>query len=223
METRINTRIEFIQRYWKYYLLLEQDFLSVERYLTIDNLNFGAFSNEYIKQYQAICSEIDVIAKSYCREIERPFSGSTINAYCKCIVDNKPDFASRVIKLTERTIQVVPWQGWTYTTKIENGRTKIEAANPDWWQKYNKIKHSRTTINNETGLPYYKLASQKNVLYSLAALFQLEMYYYRLLHNTNFPSEPDMPSPPSNLFEIENWGNSWITGGANIAFHVSGR
>ena len=66
-------------------MILEKDFLATERYLTIDPLNFGAFSNEYIKQYQAICSEIDVIAKSYCKELESSFNGKSINAYCRCI------------------------------------------------------------------------------------------------------------------------------------------
>lgn len=218
METRITTRTEFIQRYWKYYLLLEQDFLNMERYLAIDTLNFSAFSNEYIKQYQAICSEIDVIAKSFCHELDRYFRGSSINTYCKCITDNKPDFSCREIKLDDRDIKLIPWQGWAYSTRVEIGKSIIEATNPDWWQKYNKIKHSRTTINNETGLPYYKLANQKNVLYSLAALFQLEMYYFRLLHDTHFPNEPDMPGPPSNLLKIENWGNIWVTAGTDIAF-----
>lgn len=223
METRITTRTEFIQRYWNYYFLLEQDFLTMDRYLAIDMLNFGAFSNEYIKQYQTICSEIDVIAKSFCHELDRSFKGSSINTYCKCITDNKPDFSCRVIKIVDRDIKLVPWQGWAYTAKVENGKNIIEASNPDWWQKYNKTKHSRTTINSETGLPYYKLANQKNVMSSLAALFQLEMYYFRLLHGTNFPTEPDMPSPPSNLFEIENWGNTWVTAGTDIAFKVSDR
>ncbi len=222
METRITARMEFIQRYWKYYLMLEDNFLDVEQYLTIDEINYGAFSNEYIKQYQAICSEIDVISRSYCQEIDSRFSGSRINTYCKCIVDNKPDFPSRVIKLTDKALQVTPWQGWSYTTKVQNGKTIINSTNPDWWQKYNKIKHSRTTINSETGLPYYKLANQKNVLNALAGLFQVEMYYYRLLWKNHFCAEPDMPNPPSNLFEIKDWRNAWVTLGTNVAFHPTG-
>ena len=59
-------------------------------------------------------------------------------------------------------------------------------------------------------IPYYKLANQKNVLQSLAALFQLELYYFRKLQQTHFSTDADMPGPSSKLFEIENWGNSWI-------------
>ncbi len=208
MESRMNTRDEFLQRYWNYYLLLEKDFLETEQYLAIDELNFSAFSNEYIKQYQTICSEIDVIAKSFCKELYSRFNGSTINAYCRCIVDNNADYPNRIIKVHNKDFNLSPWKDWTYSVELQsNGNQKIVANNPDWWQKYNRIKHTRTTINNETGLPYYKLANQKNVLNALAALFQLEMYYYRLLRQNHFSQEPDMPYPLSLIFEIENWGN----------------
>lgn len=211
METHIITRSEFIQQYWKYYLMLESNFLDTEQYLAIDELNFQAFSNEYIKQYQTICSEIDVIAKSYCIELNSSFRGNQINAYCKCITDNNQDFINRKVKVRDKDIEIFPWKDWTYATEMQdNGDTKVVSNNPDWWRKYNKIKHNRTTINNEAKLPYYKLANQKNVINSLAALFQLDLYYFRKLHQTYFATDADMPGPPSKLFEIENWGNSWI-------------
>lgn len=220
MEPLIVTRDEFLQRYWKYYLMLEKDFLETERYLTIDELNFQAFSNEYIKQYQAICSEIDVIAKSFCKQLDSTFSGNNIDAYCKVILDNNEDFSNRVVNVRNRNIRLVPWGNWHYSTETrENETFRIVAHNPDWWKKYNKIKHNRTTINTETQLPYYKLANQKNTLYSLAALFQLELYYYRLLHQVLFANEPDMP-PRSKLFEIENWNNSWVVLEGDLALQV---
>lgn len=222
METMIATRTEFLQRYWNYYLILEKDFLETERYLAIDELNFSAFSNEYIKQYQAICSEIDVISKSYCKALNSQFRGKNINGYCKQIIDSVADFPTRTINVLNRDLQVIPWDNWSYSvTAQSNGTQKIEADNPDWWNKYNKIKHTRTTTNAETGLPYYKLANQKNVLNSLAALFQLEMHYYRLLWQTHFSNEPDMPDPSSNLFEVKDWGNTWVMAGRNIGFQVS--
>ena len=211
MEPCIITRNEFLQQYWKYYLMLEKNFLDMEHYLAIDEANFQAYSNEYIKQYQTICSEIDVIAKSYCKELNNSFRGNTINTYCKCITDNNSDFTVRKVNLRERNMSMFPWENWTYTTELQpNGNEKIVSNNPDWWQIYNKIKHNRTTVNNEMQIPYYKLANQKNVLQSLAALFQLELYYFRKLQQTHFSTDADMPGPSSKLFEIENWGNSWI-------------
>ena len=74
---------EFCKYHWEYYLVLEKDFLETERYISFDlgdnylyddreTTNIGnsmTFSNEYIKQYQTICSEIDVVMKSICNEL----------------------------------------------------------------------------------------------------------------------------------------------------------
>ena len=76
-------RDEFCKLHWSYYLVLEKDFLDTERYISfefgdnylydshqiIDYGNSNTFSNEFVKQYQAICSEIDVILKSICKEL----------------------------------------------------------------------------------------------------------------------------------------------------------
>ena len=76
-------RDEFCKYHWEYYLVLEKDFLETERYISFDlgdnylyddreTTNIGnsmTFSNEYIKQYQTICSEIDVVMKSICNEL----------------------------------------------------------------------------------------------------------------------------------------------------------
>ena len=58
---------EFFEIYWRYYLLLEKDFLSTKRYLEIDEYNGKAYSTEYSKQYQEIGSEIDVFCKEFCK------------------------------------------------------------------------------------------------------------------------------------------------------------
>lgn len=76
-------REEFCKLHWNYYLALEKDFLDTERYVSFDlgdNYlytsqtvtdygNSNTFSNEFIKQYQAICSEVDVVLKSICKEL----------------------------------------------------------------------------------------------------------------------------------------------------------
>ena len=54
---------EFLEKYWKYYLLLEKDFMKVSQFVTLSPKNNKTFSIEFIKQYQAICSEIDTFFK----------------------------------------------------------------------------------------------------------------------------------------------------------------
>lgn len=56
--------------------------------------NSGAFSNEFVKQYQAICSEVDVVLKTICKEL----SGITANnmpAYTDLVLKNGKLFQNK--------------------------------------------------------------------------------------------------------------------------------
>lgn len=212
MEAVIQTRAEFIRRYWDYYLILEKDFFETERYVAIDKINFATYSNEYSKQYQTICSEIDVISKSYCRAIDNQFRGEVIDAYCKCITDADASFSGQTIEVQNRNIKLSPWANWTYSIQTgTSGKTHLKAINPIWWTTYNKIKHARTTINSATNLQYYQLANQENVLNALAGLFQIEMFYYKKLWTDFFQDDPDILDCPSRYFKMENWESNYGT------------
>ena len=83
-------------------MVLEKDFLKTERYVSfelgdnylydgISHMDIGnskVFSNEYIKQYQAICSEVDVILKSICRELGN-LSASDMKHGCTPVILQK--------------------------------------------------------------------------------------------------------------------------------------
>ena len=56
--------------YFNYYLELERDFFATEPYLTIDEDNYNAFSIQYNRIYQSICSEIDCLLKELCKQLE---------------------------------------------------------------------------------------------------------------------------------------------------------
>ena len=173
----------YYRKYCSYYQTLEADFVATERYLTIDEDNFFAFSNEYIKLIQAICSEVDVVAKYLCKCIDSDFSGSTFPEYCKCILDSNPLFVRANVGIQKmNSIFLAPWVDWKYEEKINRKKNKhIEATNPEWWTKYNKIKHSRTSIDTSNNKEYYISANQKNTLNALAALFVLNSYILHLL------------------------------------------
>lgn len=49
---------DFVNQYWDYYLALEEEFIHTRNYLTVDKDNFKAFSTEYSKLLQTVCSEI---------------------------------------------------------------------------------------------------------------------------------------------------------------------
>ena len=55
--------ISFIKSYWNYYLELEQQLYDIRKYVDFDRKNNNTFSIEFLKLLQAVCSEIDVVAK----------------------------------------------------------------------------------------------------------------------------------------------------------------
>ncbi len=195
------TENEFDNLYWKQYLMIEKEFKSTTKYVTIDSQNFKTYSDVYTKILLQIGSEIDVVAKILCKEINVNSTASDINKYGLEICMRFTDFTKIIVACGD--IDLKPWAGWTV------GYAGIPGS-PIWWQIYNGVKHNRnkfetygagsdvfTEIN-------YKLANQENVLNALAALFQLEQYLYSIiLHNVRV----ETPIPGSRLFSLK--GNGW--------------
>lgn len=170
---------EFLQRYWTFFLGFEQDLLETERFVSFDPDNFDTFSVEYNRLYQAVCSEVDVLAKQLCCLLGNKNS-DTINQYYLPIVSAYPCILSETVDVKGLGC-LEPWAGWT------------DKAAPEWWKLYNKVKHSRTEIcKNEQsrwkGKPFYKAATLQNVMMAVAALYILEFYTLLLIcHRANAP------------------------------------
>ncbi len=211
------TTKEFLKTYWQYYLNLEKDFLVTEKYVTIDKDNERTFSVEYLKIFQIVCAEIDIAAKVFCVEIDEHFNKDTLPHYCKLITTNFPDFRDKEINFKMQNIKFKPWCGWIYNENTDsNGVVRVTGSGPNWWTAHNKVKHSRTLIAND--VLNYKLANQKNVIYALGGLFQLEMYFYKLLAQKERDSI-EMPVPQSKLFNIDDW-NTGIVVGDNLVLSM---
>lgn len=175
---------DFFEIYWRYYLLLEKDFLTTKKYLEIDDYNKYAYSTEYSKQYQTICSEIDVFCKEFCKEIDSAFNGEKIQHYCKAITDNIINFSASKIFVKYWGKEICPWKDWSYKIQTDrNGNQRIRSkSNPKWWTLYNKVKHQRTTkLSSYNNIPFYKYANQENIVNSLGALYILEMACLELI------------------------------------------
>lgn len=69
-ENKVKT---FIKSYWNYYLELEDQFLATKRFVEFDVTNSATYSVEYLKLFQAVCSEIDVVAKILAEEYDLSF------------------------------------------------------------------------------------------------------------------------------------------------------
>ena len=206
-------RDEFCKYHWEYYLVLEKDFLETERYISFDlgdnylyddreTTNIGnsmTFSNEYIKQYQTICSEIDVVMKSICNELGNS-SADNIKGYTPVILSKWSNITQQKVKI--RDIELQPFMNW---------KDEPNYKSPDWWKPYNKVKH------------YYKMANLKNVLNSLAGLFILENYFIKYIGDRD--NDMDVPNDISKMFKMINFDtreevvgkNSYVTSDGDIA------
>lgn len=198
---------EFQKKYWRYYLMLEEDFNKTIKFVEVDTQNFETYSVEYTKQYQSICSEIDVICKSICNFINPSQEANNIKDYANIIISNS-NITERIVKIEENeVIELNPFKEWN---------TDPNYKSPEWWTGYNKVKHNR--INN------YKVAKLKNVLNALCGLFILEMYFIEIICKKENSSKddheelvPNVPDEQSKIFKFINWksneeevGKRWI-------------
>ena len=175
-------------------MVLEKDFLDTERYISFDFgdnymylsqeptdiANSNTFSNEFVKQYQAICSEVDVILKSICKELGNN-NANTMREYTDKVLRNWNNLPNQKVKLN--TIELQPFQNWSPSPTYKS---------PDWWRPYNGVKHER--------LENFRNANLKNVANALAGLYVLELYLVKFIGDRDH--DQDVPNDTSKLFEI---------------------
>jgi len=207
------TREEFCESHWVYYLMLEKDFLEIERYISFELgnnylynnaskktkaiANSKCYSNEFIKQYQIICSEVDVILKTICQEINGDSVSNNMEAYTEEVLDQWSDIVNQKVKV--RGIELQPFMNWS---------RKPQYKSPDWWTPYNGVKHQR--------LQNYKNANLKNTMNALAGLYILEQYLAKYLGDKT--GNRDVPNDISKLFEMVNFNTRYSVMGKNSYF-----
>lgn len=212
-------REEFCRAHWDYYMLLEEDFLSTRRYITFDlgdnaiyseqevsnPQNSRCYSIEYIKQYQAICSEVDVLMKSICNELGH--SVDKMNMYTEVILEKWPNIVNQRIVIDDR-VELIPFTNW---------KSGEDYQSPDWWTPYNKVKHQR--------LDNFQSANLKNVINALGGLYILGNYFVKYLadkenqgKSDNEEYIKDVPNDCSKIFCMKNWNTLDTVIGKNSYF-----
>ncbi len=148
----------FIKTYWQYFKELENEIIETRRYVDFLPDNYGTFSVEYLKLYQAICSEIDVIGKSVAGELDAGFKPeekqNNIYKWWLVIQDeltfpswNDVNFSWDYTSLTTAIVefedeQIIPWKNFrTEIRPDKNGVNHTEVVKgmkvPSWWSSYN--------------------------------------------------------------------------------------
>ena len=190
--------------YWKYYISLEEEFLATSKYVEFDFVNNGrTYSIEYLKLFQAVCSEIDVVGKVLAKELDSSFTSTKktgINEWWYSISEKDPCIMEKKCALFgEHTLQ--PWKGFKVKKNDHEGAKKFilddKAKTPSWWNDYNSVKHNRTGHFERYSLNYSK-ANLRNLFLAFAALFSLEI---KLMESVRMSNDDAVPmSLESHLF-----------------------
>lgn len=183
----------FLEKFWNFYLELEDEFLEIEKVIPVKTINFNTFSYSYLRLLGLICSEIDIVFKKLIEFKKFPMEHKNMGFYRNFIEETYDIFIENEVychNLKFNSLKLNPFIDWSLDKHLE------------WWDVNSAIKHNRN--EKMDGVNAYKLANQKNVLDALSALFQLNMYYYHELAEEY--DLRDMPLPKSNIFKLSHWG-----------------
>lgn len=191
-----------MRNYWNYYLELESEFVQTKRFVEFSINNYNSFSIEYLKLYQAICSEIDVLGKYIASLVNNDISRKNCkniqkwwikiqdlslylditkidNPYVKPVLISEAKVHNYIINEDYQ-----PWKDYRLEISADKkcySRVKLStgSSTPKWWINYNNVKHHRTEIN-DLGLINFQNANLKNVCESFSALYILELLVLNL-------------------------------------------
>lgn len=180
-------RNDFLRNYWRYYLLLEERFLTLTRFIEPVYDNMSTYSLELVNQLLTLGSELDVFMKVICNLNQN--DEHHIGEYRPIILKKYPQIQNQEVQFLNDYI--TPFKNW------EN----IAAKKLYWWKAYNLVKHGREYN--------FKQGNLKMVSHSLAALYILEKYYLKeITQNTN---ELDIPDKDSSIFSLKDWKTTYIS------------
>ena len=180
----------FMRSYWDYYLELEDQFLKTKKYVAFDIYNKNTYSIEFLKLMQAVCSEIDVVAKEIASALEPSFkidNSTNIQKWGYVLQNKLPQILSSEV-VFNHDIRVTPWTNWIYEQYRDKNnalryRLKGNAKTPSWWRDYNAAKHRRTEIRGD-GYTNFTKANFLNLINCYAALYILENEYVLSLYDS---------------------------------------
>lgn len=176
---------EYLQAYWKQYMLIEKEFIKTSLYVSLDTDNFNTYSPIYLKLILEIGSEIDNVFKEICG-----LSGITrIDDYAKIILAKFPAITTQSVSVKDSSIIVRPFNGWNTTQSSKS---------LPFWEKYNNVKHER--------IANYKDASLSTSICALGGLFILLMYRMNEIYENDPEASINMPDrSESELLVMDNW------------------
>lgn len=195
--------------YWKYYISLEDQFVETRRYVEFDYINNAkAYSIEFLKLFQAVCSEVDVVGKelaSLTSNSFKPTRQTGIYEWWFYLTEKNGSLVNRTCSLFgEYNLQ--PWKNYVVVRNPKEGSKKYildknrspRSKTPSWWNDYNSVKHNRTGEFEKHSTNYAK-ANLRNMFLAFSALYSLEV---ELMKTVSANKDECVPtSLESRLFE----------------------
>lgn len=144
--------------HWNYFLALEHDLELASRYVEFSNDNMQTYSVEFAHLLLAASSEVDVVAKLLCLQLDPAAPCNNIDQYRQVFARKIPDIPAMQVFVPRYGLELIPWSNWA------------SATSPDWWRSHNNVKHERNA--------FFQEATLKNALNAMAALLTLVFHYY---------------------------------------------
>ena len=165
--------------------------------------NEKTFSVEYLKLYQAVCSEIDVVGKEIACAVDSSFkidNHTNIKKWGYVIQQHFSELKNTVVIFNDEE-PYQPFENWeyeNYTAKNGNKGLRVikKKTTITWWKDYNKVKHQR--IGLITNTENFCLANQKNLILAYSALYAIETVYIN-----QFTVNKDVKIESSKLFKLK--------------------
>lgn len=174
-------------KHWNYFLAIESDINVISRFIEPCKANYKTHSLELARILLASASEIDVLLKSLCHQLDPDNNAKSIGRYEAVIRNYKPDIFDFKLTVPRWGLEFTPWTSWKQNKP------------PLWWTANNKVKHHRDTD--------YEQANLYNTLNSVGALFIINLYYHQVCEDNPYLL------PLQNLFKAENRfinGRTWM-------------
>jgi hypothetical protein len=146
------------KHHWNYFLAIEKDLDNLTRFVEFHEDNFETYSIELTRILLTTSSEIDVLLKLICNEINSEKKYSNINDYRDIITEHQKEMILETIFVHRYGFEFNPWKDW------------LHQKTPVWWKRHNQVKHDRHI--------HFNKASLENTLNALGALYITVSYYY---------------------------------------------
>jgi hypothetical protein len=145
--------------HWQFFESLDDELHSLSRIVEFSKDNFPTYSVHLARLYLSVCSEIDVVAKLLCAQIDPAKTADNLHTYRTLITQKFPNFSKLRIEMPGHELDFQPWEPWD-SQKV-----------PQWWTNHNQVKHKRDK--------FYRHANLGNVLESSAGLLVMLVYFHQ--------------------------------------------